>query len=728
MLKTIVDNELPRNLAVAVLFDGAIAADKSGQDKLAIRWLDRLRKQYPGSRFEEQSLGLSIEILKRNGDSNRALALIHQFKKSHTEQSTVRTRILETEGRAHYESGRYAKTIEAFESLLNESQAGQAINPSDIANWHYLKSLGHLGLGDFEQAESELSQIDAIAQSDELKPLIQLARATARFGAENYTAAIENYRSYLKLAAGGAESKRARTELTICLAETNRWDEAAAAFDDLASHHEDDAIVLSTVRFLAERSYEAKQNQHAERWFMLMAAPGNDKDVLARGLSGLAWIKMEAADSTSAYEVFERLLTECPDSEYAKDAAMTRAKFLEDEKNYEQAAQMYGLVIRQFSDSTSANVAKLRRAHALQKLGGQVNLEESKILLEEYLALPSGNPLSDEALYQLGWVLHDLGHPERCIERFAELVDSEPESKYWPDAAFRVLQDRVFQRQIEEAKLLIRRLRAKPNVPPQVLSRVLFIDGQLAASENQWSNVATSMRELIGQTDDVKMKTKAEYWLAESLFRQQDYSEGLAIFQRLTPAVNQLDSKLEPWVLLRTAQCFGNEHDWPNAVVVANGAKSKFPKFEADYELDFVLARGLEDEGKLSDAREIYERVVNSKKGGATETAAIAQWRIGEIYFHQEEYRDAIKAYHKVDSLFTYAHWRSAALFQAGKCQEHLKNNLHAIKLYTQLIENFPETEFAVDAQARRARLASELKTAEKTPSSVEAKYNKSRR
>ena len=48
------------------------------------------------------------------------------------------------------------------------------------------------------------------------------------------------------------------------------------------------------------------------------------------GFLRLAWIKMDNDDTEDAMKLFNRLLTECPDSKLGCQAAMARAKFMDD--------------------------------------------------------------------------------------------------------------------------------------------------------------------------------------------------------------------------------------------------------------------------------------------------------------------------------------------------------------------------------------------------------------
>ena len=190
-----------------------------------------------------------------------------------------------------------------------------------------MAGLGHLGLKQFSKAEAALSQVDIQQALEEVKPLVAIALATARFGSKKFGTAIPHYRNYLKLAPDGEDITRARTELTVCLAESGRWREASTSFDVLAVQLQDRATVVETAEYLASKANREDQEKYATKFYEFMSESGNPQDIMARGISALAWYKMDNNDIDEAMQLFDRLLTECPDSEFACQAAMARAKY-----------------------------------------------------------------------------------------------------------------------------------------------------------------------------------------------------------------------------------------------------------------------------------------------------------------------------------------------------------------------------------------------------------------
>ena len=125
-------------------------------------------------------------------------------------------------------------------------------------------------------------------------------------------------------------------------------------------------------------------------------------------------------------------------------------------------------------------------------------------------------------------------------------------------------------------------------------------------------------------------------------------------------------------VPLRQAQILVHQKQWDEAQKLAQPIAANFPDFEQQYEVDYVLGRCLAAEGKFDQAREAYGRVIRSQLGGKTETAAMAQWMIGESYFHQKSYEAAIREYLRLEILYAFPTWQGGALLQAAKCHEAL--------------------------------------------------------
>jgi cellulose synthase operon protein C len=164
---------------------------------------------------------------------------------------------------------------------------------------------------------------------------------------------------------------------------------------------------------------------------------------------------------------------------------------------------------------------------------------------------------------------------------------------------------------------------------------------------------------------------------------------------------------------LRQAQALGQQNHWSEALEIAQRIAAAWPDFAEQYEADYVIGRALASRGEFAAAREAYGRVIRSSTGAKTETAAMAQWMIGESYFHQESYAEAVAAYLRVEVLYDWPKWQAGALLQAAKCLEMLGQVNEAIESYERLIRTYPDSEFTEEAR-RRLRVAQKHEPAAK--------------
>jgi TolA-binding protein len=103
----------------------------------------------------------------------------------------------------------------------------------------------------------------------------------------------------------------------------------------------------------------------------------------------------------------------------------------------------------------------------------------------------------------------------------------------------------------------------------------------------------------------------------------------------------------------------------------------------------------------MSAARMVYGHVLENDWAAGTETAAMAQWMIGESYFHQRNYELARVAYERVMERHHFPEWQARAALQAGKCAELGNHWEAAAKYYAEAAERWGDTKSAHELSAR---------------------------
>ena len=718
-LSAVADENPTHSLAPAMNFAAGEALRLAQEGAQAESYYQRVIDQWPASEWADDSLQTLVQMAWQSGQYERTGELAERFTEVYP-QSPLRPLVMQILARAAIQQGDFARAIDVLEPIVlpaptlvgqtdvtdvdphgvfsNPLPAAESDRPvEDAANRYYL-ALAYLAAQRQEDALRQLDQLAALTQPRELVDGVLVARASALLGLGRFEDAVTPLQAYLHAQPSGPDAEKCRAQLAVTLARLGRWPESEELFAQLRDDHADEHLYLSTVEYLAEAAYSSRLKTLAEKLFRELAHEENPPEFAARGLSGLAWLQWNreggAAESVTA---FERLLQKYPDSPLAAEAAMMRGQGLEKSGKSDAALAMYRLVIERYSGSSHVSSAILASARIHDQLQQD---QDAEPLLRDWLQEYPDSDQRDTALYQLAWVLVDLGRDEEADTVFDQLRTQHQDSRYWADATYRLAERAARAGDHARADQLAAEV-IDARSQDRMASYAMYLRGQLAAAAERWPDVVRWMQQLNDEYPQSPLRLPAEYWIAEAYYRQKQYPQAGEIFDRLDKETVGRSDLWLAMIPLRRAQVRAHQHQWDDAYDIAVGIAERFPGFQQQHEVDYLLGRYFMSRAEFDQARKAYQRVIRSNADTKTETAAMAQWMIGETYFMEKKYNQAIKAYHRVEVLYSYPHWQAAALLQAGKCQEMIGHWSEAIELYSQIVRDYAATGVAAKANQR---------------------------
>ncbi len=217
--------------------------------------------------------------------------------------------------------------------------------------------------------------------------------------------------------------------------------------------------------------------------------------------------------------------------------------------------------------------------------------------------------------------------------------------------------------------------------------QTLLLKCQLDATENRWQEVLERLTQVGEKFEQGPRKTRAYFWLAEASYRSwlvedktqsRQFKEALSNFDRLAEQTAKQNTEIEePWtaiIPLRRAQLRSRRQQWTEVLKLLKNVEHDFPDFPQQHEVDYLRGRAYAGRGEMPRARIAYGRVLDNPQAKETETAAVAQWMIGDTFFHQNDFPRARQAYQKVIDRHDQPQWQARAALQAGKCLEREHN------------------------------------------------------
>ncbi|MGE0605892.1 MAG: tetratricopeptide repeat protein [Pirellulales bacterium] len=688
-------------LAPAVAFHTGDALLRAGDTAGAAARFDHVLAEWPGHALGDEALLARAQLALAAGDHESIDKLAARQAEQYP-QSPLRTDLARTQVRSLTARQKFAEAEEILKPILAANKDNPA--PLDL----YLLAAAYMGQQRFEDAVPALRSAIAHAP-DEWRAQASNSLGTCLIGLKQFAEAVPPLEACLKQQPDGPLAAKCLAQLSICHAQGKDFDKAQAAFRELTARQPAADLLLPTTKSLAESAFAAGEHAWSAELFSGLTADGVPADLAAPGLSGLAWTQFQTDKLAEAAETFGKLLARFPDDALAAEAALMRGQALEKLDQPEAALPAYQLVVDKYA--ATGNVAlSLRSIGRLQTRSNQLAAADAA-----YRRLAADFPQAadrDLALYEWAWVLRQMDRGDDSDGVFEKIRAEYPKSKIWADAVYR-LAERAWQlNQPDRAvALLLELLPANP--PAEIEAFALYLQGQIAFSRQQYAAMEQPLKKLVEKHAESPLVHRAEYLLGESAWKQGNHAEAARIMAQLAPRVQGQADDWVPMVALRQAQSLVHLKKFAEAKKLALQLARDLPEFEQRHEVDYVLGRCLASQAEFDSAREAYRRVTESEMGHGTETAAMAQWMIGETYFHQKNHATALREFLRLEILYDYPTWQAAALLEAGKCHEQLGEWKQAAELYQRIVKEYPDAPVHEDSR-QRLRIARERSNGKK--------------
>lgn len=700
----------PRSpMAAALLFRSAEAALKLGQvDAARARFL-KAAEADPDDPWADDAWLRAARLAIEGGDHEAARKLAAGFARRFP-KSGLRADARLIEGRAALAGKRPKEAIAILVASLAEDKPG----PDTAHAGRYYLGLAYRADG---QAAKEAEVFDALARTT-AAPVAADAQYMLGQGhveARRFAEAIPPLEKYLAGKPDGEVADYALAHLAQAHLELGQPEAAEKALAQLAGRFPASKALSPTRLRLAEAALASKRPDRAAGWFRLVA-DGDDPALATRARSGLGWALLDEGKPAEAAEAFASLIAAAPDDPLAADAALGRGRALELAREPGEALDAYTLVTERYAKTPQADLAALTRARLLVETK---HPEEAARAFEQYLkAHPDPGSLPPDArpdalLAEWGWALIDAGKAADADRVFARLLKEFPDSPHAADARFNLAESASLAKDYDEVVRLLTPLVAPDTkAPPKLIQSALYRMGRTQAARKEWADTARTFDRLNNDYPENPYRREARFWRAEAAFEGDDLATAEAGFAAIAsePAHASDPDGFLLMVRRRRIQCLVGLKRWDDVIEAAGAYRADAPQDPLLSEVDYARGRALQGLPRFDEARAAYQAVIDARKGG--DLAARAQLMRGETYFHQKNYREALREFLKVDILYDAPPWQAAALLEAGKVYERLEQWADAAETYESLRAKFPKDPNAAAARSLlegvRRRLASQ--------------------
>jgi len=692
-------------------------------------------------------------VLQKQGKSEKAIELLAGIR---TQDGTLVERIRIASGEMHYREGRYEEALREFAHVRGEDGSGTA-----TAYALHASSLCRQALGQHAEAIELTEELERRFPDSPYIADALIVRAESRFALEEFEAAATLLARIVHDHPDNPALDAALYKLGWSLFELGKFEEARRAFLDLGTRFPQCEFAEESAKLaaqcltrlgrreeaIAEMRRVAKSGSPVGNQALLevarlerdcsnaagaidaydrLAAQSEDTEVKARALYEQAEVRFDTGDFANATEGYRSALQLGKDvalrrsaryglawalyreGEFA-EAAATANELLRDEgldaEMRASTLHLSGSALHRTGDWAGAirSFRRLLEDHPESplayesgfglavSLAGAGEAAQAARVLERILEKYPGESGNDRVLYELAFAEMTTGREEAGVQAFERLVAEFPKSPLVPEVLFRLGEHHYEKERFADAASAYSGVLETSS--GEFLDKALYKKGWSERKQGDEIAAAGTFQRLATECPKSPLRGESLFLAGECLRlagRPKEAEKSYRTLLREYP-----DHELVERAHLGLGLSLVDARAWADAVPVLSEHRERYPESERLFEVDFRLGKSLQELGRYPSAIQAFRRVTSGFRG---ETAARAQFEIGECLFAQRDFEGALSEYLKVRYLYAHEEWVAASLFRCGQCFEKLEQTDRAAATFKELMEKYPQSEWSREA------------------------------
>lgn len=356
---------------------------------------------------------------------------------------------------------------------------------------------------------------------------------------------------------------------------------------------------------------------------------------------------------------------------------------------------------------------------------------------EKLLIKYPSSSLKPIVYYSIGDSYFNLGDYDASINYYSKVLLEFPNTPYILDAVNGIQYAYLAKDQADEAVRFIDQF-VDRNPTSKFTDQIFFKKGDIYYSSDDYEKAIIAYQEFIQRFPSSPQVPNAYYWIGKSAsFLKRDY-EAIENFNKVL-AIN-IKSDIGISAAIDVSNIYLSKNDFNSALKILDNTIDAQPTSNRVPELLFLRATVEIKSGNLDAAYKTLDQIVTYYDGNIfsakakielskleierknydnalillkelaekrlDDIGAQAQFLIGQIYFDQNNFNDAIIAFVRVRSVYSgYDEWFTKSLLRLGDCYVKLNDKQQAREMYRAVINRHKTGELAQEANRKLKQL-----------------------